>query len=131
MNFDIDLAKKHSDENPVFYLKYAHARIASIIRMTEEQSLSSSHNNLDLLDSEIEQKLVKMMHRYIDELTYAAENYEPHKLTTYLENLASLFHKFYTECRIIGSPKNIAEARIALILAVKTILKNTKFMLRK
>lgn len=124
MNFDIDLAKKHSDENPVFYLKYAHARIASIIRMTKDEGLNLSFDNLDLLSTDIEQKLIKMMHRYNDELTYSAENYEPHKLTSYLENLAALFHKFYTECRIIGSDKDVAEARIALILAVKTILNN-------
>ena len=124
MNFDLDLAKKQSDENPVFYLKYAHARISSILRMTKEQNLISSLENLNLLTEEIEQKLIKMMHRYEEELYYSAVNFEPHKLTTYLENLASLFHKFYTECRIIGSPHKLAEARISLALAVKTILNN-------
>ncbi|MCB9206201.1 MAG: arginine--tRNA ligase [Ignavibacteriales bacterium] len=124
MNFDLDLAKKQSDENPVFYLKYAHARISSILRMTEEQNLKSSLDHLDLLKEEIEQKLIKHMHSYKEELYYSATNFEPHKLSNYLENLASLFHKFYTECRIIGSERNLAEARIALILAVKTILKN-------
>ena len=90
MNFDLDLAKKQSEENPVFYLKYAHARISSILRMTTEQNLVASHDNLSLLVEDIEQKLLKMMHRFEDELYYAALNFEPHKLTTYLENLAFL-----------------------------------------
>lgn len=124
MNFDLDIAKKQSDENPVFYLKYAHARISSILRMTEEQNLNCSYNNLDLLKTDTEQKLVKHMHRFEEDLYYSAVNFEPHKLTSYLETLASLFHKFYTECRIIGSEKDLAEARMSLILAVKTILKN-------
>jgi arginyl-tRNA synthetase len=124
MNFDLDLAKKQSDENPVFYLKYAHARISSILRMTQEQDLNPSYENLDLLNSEIEQKLIKHMHQYAEELYYSAVNFEPHKLANYLENLASLFHKFYTECRIIGSEKKLAEARIALIISVKIILRN-------
>ena len=124
MNFDLDLAKKQSDENPVFYLKYAHARIASILRLTEEQDLDLSHDNLELLDQDIEQKLIKHLHQYSEELYTSAVNFEPHKLTNYLENLATLFHKFYTECRIIGSEKNLAEARIALISAVKTVLNN-------
>lgn len=124
MNFDLDLAKSQSDENPVFYLKYAHARIASIFRLTTEQNLSSSHNNLELLTEEIEQRLVKHLHKYEEELYFSAINFEPHKLANYLETLAALFHKFYSECRIIGSEKNLAEARISLILAVKTVLRN-------
>jgi len=124
MNFDLDLAKKQSDENPVFYLKYAHARIASILRLTEEQSLKASNDNLNLLIEDIEQKLVKHMYRYEEEVYYSATNFEPHKLANYLEILAALFHKFYTECRIIGSENELAEARITLILAVKTVLKN-------
>lgn len=124
MNFDLDIAKKQSDENPVFYLKYAHARIASILRLTQDQELKLSLENLDLLVEPIEQKLIKHLHRFEEELKVAAINFEPHKLANYLENLAALFHKFYTDCRIIGSEKKLAEARIALIIAVKIVLKN-------
>lgn len=124
MNFDLDLAKKQSDENPVFYLKYAHARIESILRMVRDENLKLSVDNINLLTTEIEQKLIKHLHLYKDELFYAAINFEPHKLANYLENLASLFHKFYTECRIIGTEQKLAEARIALITAVKIVLKN-------
>ncbi|MEE9431584.1 MAG: arginine--tRNA ligase [Melioribacteraceae bacterium] len=124
MNFDLDVAKKQSDENPVFYLKYAHARIASILRTVEEEKLKASYDNLDLLDTPTEQKLVKQLHKYEEEVMLSAIHYEPHKLATYLENLAALFHKFYAECRILGSETKLAEARIALILAVKIVLKN-------
>ena len=124
LNFDIDLAKKQSDENPVFYLQYAHARISSILRMTGEEGLNSSTAHLDLLVEGEEQNLLKKLHEFPDEILYSAENYETHKITVYLEELASLFHRFYTECRIIGSEKNLAEARIALCIAVHTVLRN-------
>ncbi len=124
LNFDLTLAKKQSDENPVFYLQYAHARISSILRMTEQEGLSYSLENLDLLKAQSEINLLKMFHRYESELLYAAENYEPHKVANFLEELATAFHKFYTECRIIGSEKNLAEARIALAIATQTLLRN-------
>ena len=124
LNFDIDLARKQSDENPVFYLQYAHARISSILRSAEDQKLSSSLDNLDLLDHSSELSLIKKLHQFEDELSFAAENFEPHKLANYLEELAAHFHKFYTDCRIIGSEKKLAEARIALITAVQQIVRN-------
>ena len=124
LNFDIDLARKQSDENPVFYLQYAHARISSILRSAEDQKLSSSLDNLNLLDHTSEFSLLKKMHQFEDELYYSAENFEPHKLANYLEELAAHFHKFYTDCRIIGSEKNIAEARIALIKSVQQVIRN-------
>ncbi len=123
MNFDLTLAKKQSDENPVFYLQYAHARISSILRTVKKEGLESSTENLSLLKSESEQNLLKHLHRFPDEIYYAATNYEPHKVANYLEQLAALFHKFYTECRIIGSEKKLAEARLALIIATQIILR--------
>jgi len=123
-NFDIEIAKKQSDENPVFYMQYAHARIASILRMAVEQNLNPSLENLNLLITEEEQNLLKKLFEFPDEVLYCAENYEPHKIANYLEDLASLFHKFYTVCRIIGSEKKLAEARMALIIAVKAVIKN-------
>lgn len=124
LNFDIDIAKKQSDENPVFYLQYAHARISSILRMTASEGLNLSTENLGLLITDEEQNLLKKLYEFPDEVLYSAENFEPHRICVYLEELAALFHKFYTECRIIGSPKNLAEARIALIVAVQTVIKN-------
>lgn len=124
LNFDLDLAKKQSDENPVFYLQYAHARISSILRMADGEGLKLSINNLELLTTNEEQVLLKKLYEFPDLILFSTENFEPHRITTYLEELASLFHKFYTVCRIIGSEKNLAEARIALILAVKSVIKN-------
>lgn len=124
LNFDLDLAKKQSDENPVFYLQYAHARISSILRMTEAEGLKLSTDNLILLITDEEQSLLKKLYEFPEELLYGAENFEPHKICTYLEELAGLFHRFYTVCRIIGSEKKLAEARIALIVAVKVVIKN-------
>ena len=124
LNFDLDLAKKQSDENPVFYLQYAHARISSIIRMVEEQNLVSNFDNLFMLNSITEIDLLKKLHQFEDEMLYAAELYEPHRVCNYLEELAGLFHKFYNDSRIIGSEKKLSEARIALILAVKIVLNN-------
>jgi arginyl-tRNA synthetase len=124
MNFDIDLAKKQSDENPVFYLQYAHARICSIIRAVESENLKPATDNLNLLIEEEEQGLLKKLHKFEEEVLYSAENYEPQKICAYLEDLAAAFHKFYTFRRILGSEKNIAEARLALAVATKTVIKN-------
>jgi arginyl-tRNA synthetase len=124
MNFDLTLAKKQSDENPVFYLQYAHARICSIIRTVAEEKIKSSGKNLDLLVKEEEQQLLKKLNQYEEEILYASENFEPHKICNYLEELAAAFHKFYTFCRILGSEKKLAEARLALAEATKTVLKN-------
>jgi arginyl-tRNA synthetase len=124
LNFDLDIAKKQSDENPVFYLQYAHARISSILRMTEEENINFSLENLELLTTESEQNLLKKLHTYQNDFEFAIENLEPHRISNYLEELAALFHKFYTECRIIGSEQKLAEARISLVIAVKIILRN-------
>jgi arginyl-tRNA synthetase len=124
LNFDIDLAKKQSDENPVFYLQYAHARICSIIRTVESENLKPATDNINLLIEEEEQALLKKLHKFEEEVLYSAENYEPQKICAYLEDLAAAFHKFYTFRRILGSEKNIAEARLALAVATKIVIKN-------
>ena len=124
MNFDLALAKKHSEENPVFYLQYAHARICSILKMTEKEELKSSTENLSLLSTNEEQLLLKKLRQFKEEIEYSTELFETHRICVYLEELAALFHRFYTVCRIIGSEKDLAEARIALVTATKAVLKN-------
>lgn len=124
LNFDLDLAKKQSDENPVFYLQYAHARISSILRMTKDEGLEASLENLNLLTTREEQNLLKKLFEFPEDVLYSGENYETHRITIYLEELAALFHRFYTECRIIGSEKKLAQARISLCIAVQTVIKN-------
>jgi arginyl-tRNA synthetase len=124
MNFDLSLAKKQSDENPVFYLQYAHARICSIIRAIKDEKLELSTANLLLLTTLEEQNLLKKLLQFEDEVLEAAEHFEPNRIAVYLEELAGIFHRFYTFHRIIGSEKKMAEARIALISAVKIVIKN-------
>jgi arginyl-tRNA synthetase len=124
MNFDLALAKKQSDENPVFYLQYAHARICSILKNVKEEKLEASGKNLQLLKTVEEQQLIKKLHQFEDEVLYSALNYEPNTVCTYLETLAAAFHKFYTFCRILGSEKDLAEARLALAVATKNVLRN-------
>ncbi len=124
MNFDLTLAKKQSDENPVFYLQYAHARICSIIKATDRENLKPSTENLHLLNTEEEKDLLKKLNRFEEEVLTSAENFETHRICFYLEDLAASFHKFYTFRRILGSEKEIAEARLALSSAVRTVLKN-------
>jgi len=123
LNFDIELAKKQSDENPVFYLQYAHARICSIIRTVEREGIKESTENLALLTTEPEQNLLKKLWLFEEEISNAAVNFEPHKVTGYLEELATAFHKFYTECRILGSPNELASARLSLAIATKQIIR--------
>ncbi|NWF88997.1 MAG: arginine--tRNA ligase [Ignavibacteriaceae bacterium] len=124
MNFDLVLAKKQSDENPVFYLQYAHARISSIIRMVENENLKPSTENLNLLITNEEQALLKKLHQFENEVLLSAELFETHRICVYLEELAAAFHKFYTFCRIIGSEKKLAEARLALAIATRAVIKN-------
>ena len=129
MNFDLTLAKKQSDENPVFYLQYAHARICSILKMVEKENLSASEENLNLLVASEEQQLIRKLHHFKNEIFLSAHFYETHRVCAYLEELAAAFHKFYTFCRIIGSEKKLAEARISLVEATKVVIKNGLFIL--
>ncbi len=124
LNFDLQLAKKHSDENPVFYLQYAHARICSILRMADKEGLEPDDSLYRLLTAPSEITLMKKLHQFPGEILYSTSGFEPHRIANYLEELAALFHKFYTECRIIGVEKDLSSARMALAIAVQTVLKN-------
>ncbi|HEY7750753.1 MAG TPA: arginine--tRNA ligase, partial [Ignavibacteriaceae bacterium] len=124
MNFDLALAKKQSDENPVFYLQYAHARICSIERNIASENLSPSVSDLNLLSTDEEKLLIKKLNQFKDEVLWCAEQLEPHRMCTYLEELAGLFHRFYTFRRILGEEKKLAEARLALASSIRIVLKN-------
>lgn len=124
MVFDLAVAKKQSDENPVFYLQYAYARISSILRRVKEEQLEVSINHLDLLIHEDEQALLKVLYNFKEEVLNSAENLESHKLCTYLYDLASAYHRFNRSCRILGTEKNLAEARLALAYATMIVIKN-------
>lgn len=125
LEFDLDLAKEASEKNPVFYLQYAHARIASIERKAEETGLdASTEADLSALDHESEEALVKTLLQFPDEVRTAADARAPHKLATYLRDVATAFNAFYRDCRIVGEEDALATARLKLARATRTVLKN-------
>ncbi|MFN4245153.1 MAG: arginine--tRNA ligase [Brevinematia bacterium] len=118
INFDLELAKKQSEENPVYYLQYAHARIAGILRNSEmlEEVYSP------IIDSEISRDISILIARFPDEIIDITLSLDPQRMTTYLLNLATLFHKFYSEYRVIDNNK-ILSGRKILIKSVKNVIK--------
>jgi arginyl-tRNA synthetase len=92
--------------------------------MTKEEKLNPAFDNLELLITNEEKELIKKLHLFKDEILASAEAFESRRLATYLSDLAAAFHKFYTQCRIIGVEKNLGEARLALCIATKVALKN-------
>lgn len=123
LDFDLDLAKSKSNENPVYYIQYAHARICSIFRQAEEVNIAYQTSvDLSLLKETIELDLIKKMADYEEEILYAARERAPHRIARYVHELAGLFHSFYNQCRIVGVEMETAKARLALAGAVKSIL---------
>lgn len=126
LEFDIAHAKEAGDKNPVFYLQYAHARIASILRKVEEEySLDPTiPANLELLTHSTEAELIKTMLKFPGVIQNAAEAKEPHRLINYLNDIASSFTSFYHHCRILGEKNDLVQARVALLTATSQILRN-------
>lgn len=127
LDFDMDLAIAKSNENPVFYVQYAHARICSIFRQAEEQgiSLSSVDNlRLDALQEETEFDLLRKMGELPSEVADAAAQYAPHRLIRYVYELASQFHSYYKANRVITEQQELTQARLALLAALRVVLSN-------
>ncbi|WKA57917.1 arginine--tRNA ligase [Planococcus shenhongbingii] len=125
MDFDLDLAVSQSNENPVYYSQYAHARICSILRQAEEQGFLASTDNLDLLASEKEIDVLKKIGDFPQVVADAAKLRAPHRVTTYIQELAAQFHSFYNANKVLdASNAELTTARLALITAVKTTLAN-------
>ncbi len=125
LEFDLDEATEASDKNPVFYLQYAHARIASIERKAEETGLSPDADaDLSRLTHESEESLIKTLLLFPDEVRQSAEARGPHRLATYLRDVATAFNAFYRDCRIVGEETDLATARLALARAARTVLAN-------
>ncbi|MFA5669544.1 MAG: arginine--tRNA ligase [Balneolaceae bacterium] len=126
LEFDITHAKEAGEKNPVFYLQYAHARIASILRKADEVYAfgTDSSANLELLTHKAEIALIKTMLKLPDIIANAAEVKEPHRLINYLNDVASAFTSFYHDCRIVGVDEELAKARIELSKATAQILRN-------
>ncbi|MGK7376525.1 arginine--tRNA ligase [Planococcus sp. 1R117A] len=125
MDFDLDLAVSQSNENPVYYSQYAHARICSILRQAEELGFLASTDNLDLLTSEKEIDVLKKIGDFPQVVADAAKQRAPHRVTTYIQELAAHFHSFYNANKVLdASNAELTAARLALITAVKTTLAN-------
>ncbi|MBI4395051.1 MAG: arginine--tRNA ligase, partial [Candidatus Omnitrophica bacterium] len=122
LDFDLELAKQKSDENPVYYLQYAHARISSILAYAKAPI---DHNaDLSLLQEEEAIDLVKKMAQYPEILKQAAEHFEPYRVVDYLRELAALFHKFYTYHRVVSENMPLTKARLLLTDCVRIVLRN-------
>lgn len=128
MDFDLDLAVKQDSQNPVYYVQYAHARICSIFKKLDSnvKDLYSGSKDPDLscLTQEIEKKLIFYMAMYPQELIKSAKNYDPTKITRYIINLATLFHKFYSSCKIVSEDSKLTVARLYICESVRIILKS-------
>jgi arginyl-tRNA synthetase len=127
LDFDLDVAKEQSRENPVYYVQYAHARLASLFREAEAKKIAmpkSDAVNVSLLDLEEEQDIIKVLARYPEIIGDAAHAYEPHRLTYYLQELASLLHNYYFKHRVITKDMARTSARLFLMRQTKTVIKS-------
>lgn len=132
-DFDLELAAKQSSENPVYYVQYAHARICSIIRKAKEQGTElrkPTEEELDRLNSSEERELISHLSKLTGEIISAAKQYDPAKITHYVVELATLFHKFYNAHRVVTDDEGLMQARLYLCEAVKNTIKNILTMLK-
>lgn len=132
-DFDLELAAKESSENPVYYVQYAHARICSILKKAREQGveiIAPTDEELTLLNSDEEKELIRHLSALTDEIVAAAELYNPAKITHYVIELATLFHKFYNAHRVMIDDESLMRARLYLCTAVKDTIKNILTMLK-
>jgi arginyl-tRNA synthetase len=128
LDFDLDLAKSQSADNPLYYVQYAHARICSVLRQAAEKDIlvdpSPGESNLELLTKAHEQTLLKTLSRYPEVVEAAAITEEPHQLTHYLRELANGFHTYYSAHQFLLDDRYLRDARIKLILAARQVLRN-------
>jgi len=125
MDFDLELAKKQSADNPVYYVQYAHARIASILRLAQERGIDYRDGNVSLLTTEPELTLIRKMLLLPELVETIATTLEPHHLTYYAQNLATVFHSFYKQCRVVSPDEALTRARLKLVEAAKIVLSRT------
>ncbi len=126
-DFDLDLAVEQSNQNPVYYVQYAFARICSILRNLDKEGITSrpcTAAELALLTLSEERELINTLAAFTKTIENAAAAYDPAKLTHYAVDVAAQFHKFYNNCRIKGVDENLLQARLSLCLAAKTVIKN-------
>ena len=125
MDFDLELAKKQSADNPVYYVQYAHARIGSILRLAEDRGVKDSGGDVSLLTDPAELTLLRKMLLLPEIVETIAQTLEPHHLTYYAQDLATAFHAFYKNCRVVTDDKAMTGARLKLVKAAKLVLGRT------
>jgi len=125
MDFDLELAKKESPENPVYYVQYAHARIASILRLAQERGIDYGDGDVSLITTEPELILTRKLLLLPELVETVSHTLEPHHLTYYAQDLATVFHSFYKQCRVISRNEALTKARLKLVAAAKIVLART------
>jgi len=127
LDFDLDLAVKQSNDNPVFYVQYAHARICSLLRKLKEEGIEPKpvdSVNLTLLKEPEEIELIRKLSEYPEEIALSAKSLEPSRLTRYVMDVAAHFHSFYNACRVKGEDEDLMNARIILVDCTRIVIKN-------
>ena len=127
LDFDLELAKEKSSDNPLYYVQYAHARICSLFRVAKEEGIEidwSEDVDLSLLDQPQEKKMMKILAQYPSVVNNCAKFLEPHRLPYYLNDLVSVFHSYYNKNRIISDNEPLMKARFRLVKAIQTVIKN-------
>ena len=122
MDFDMELAKKQSVDNPVYYVQYAHARIASILRLARQREIDYSQGNVSLLTTEPELTLIRRLILLPEIIERVAITLEPHHLPYYAQDLATVFHSFYKQCRVVSEDESLTRARLKLVKASQIVL---------
>ena len=133
LDFDLDLAAQESSENPVFYVQYAHARICSILKNLGAEGIAPrplSGEDYNVLTAPEERELIRRLGQLPSEIIAAARDYDPAKLTYYLTDVATLFHKFYNTCRCKGVDESLQQARLNLCVITRTVLRNVLELLK-
>lgn len=127
MDFDLDIAVQKDNQNPVYYVQYAHARICSILKALAKDGIeprACADDELKLLTADEEKELINHIASFSEEIISAAKEYDPTKITRYVTQTATLFHKFYNACRVKVEDESLMQARLMLCLSVKTVIKN-------
>jgi arginyl-tRNA synthetase len=122
MDFDMELARKQSTDNPVYYVQYAHARIASILRLAKQREIDYSQGDVSLLNTEPELTLIRRLILLPEIVERVAVTLEPHHLPYYAQDLATVFHSFYKQCRVVSEHEALTRARLKLVNASQIVL---------
>ena len=124
LEFDLDLAKEQSKDNPLYYIQYAHARICSVMKKADIKETDLRKSKLELLDSDREIEIQKMLKQYPSLIERAADSSEPHLLCYYLKDLASIFHSYYNSEKFLVEEKDLMSSRLFLLSGIKQVIHN-------